>query len=181
MTRAALRMADQRRGRVPTRCVVTGAATDGAVRAWAVELGRADVLWSLVGPPLRPVAALLRRRSERVVLPLAPAGWASLRAGLRWAVVVAGLGGGALALGLVQGDAALIVLGVVLLVAAWAIRALVLWRRWVGVVLRPGGDEVAVSRASPEFGSAARALFMGPVVETGRIVPPARRRWGEQG
>jgi hypothetical protein len=175
VTRAALRMADQRRGRVPTRCVVTGAATEGAVHAWAVELGRADVLWLAFGPVLRMVAALVRRRRERIVLPLAPAAWASLRAGLRWAVVVGGLGGGALALGLVRGDAGLVVLGAVLLVIAWAIRALVLWRRWVWVVLRPGGEEVALSRVSPEFDSAARALFVGSVIETGRIAPPARR------
>src|SRR5690606_35807228 len=66
--RAALRTADQRRGRVPTRCVKTGAPTEGAVHAWAVELPSADVLWLLVGPVLR-VAALAGRRSERIVLP----------------------------------------------------------------------------------------------------------------
>jgi hypothetical protein len=181
VTRAALRMADQRRGRVPTRCAVTGAPTEGAVHAWAVELGRADVLWLAVGPVLRPLSALVRRRSERIVLPLAPEAWASLRAGLRWAVVVAGVGGGALALGLVQGDAGVVVLGAVLLVAAWTIRALVLWRRWVGVVLRPGGEEVALSRVSPGFDAAARALFVGSVVEMRRIAPPARRGWGEHG
>ena len=161
MTRAALRVADQRRGRVPDRCVRTGVATDGAVHAWAVEVAHADALWLVLGPSLRLAAPVLRRRAERVVLPLAPAAWSSLRAGLRWAVLAAGLGAGALALGAVQADAALVVLGSVLLVVAWALRALVLWRRWVGLVLRPGGEEVAVTRVSPEFDAAARALFMG--------------------
>ena len=161
--RAALRTADQRRGRVPDRCVKTGTPTDRAVHAWAVELRRADVLWLLLGPVLR-----LGRRSERVVLPLAPAAWTSIRRGLGAAVVVAGLGTGALGLGLVQGDPGLVVLGALLLAGAWALRALVLWRRWVGVVLRPGGAEVAVSRVSPEFGDAARKLFVGSVV------PPRR-------
>jgi hypothetical protein len=161
--RAALRTADQRRGRAPTRCVKTGTPTEGAVHAWAVELGRADVLWLLVGPVLRPAAALARRRSERIVLPLSPGAWTSSRRGLGVAVVLAGLGAGALGLGLVQGDPALVVLGSVLLAVAWAVRALVLWRRWVGVVLRPGGEEVALSRVDPEFGEEARALFVGPV------------------
>ena len=161
--RAALRTADQRRGRLPTRCVKTGAPTDGAVHAWAVERRRADVLWVLLGPVLR-----VGSRSERIVLPLAPPAWSSLRRGLGAAVVVGGLGAGALGFGLVQGDPGLVVLGSVLLVGAWAVRALVLWRRWVGVVLRPGGEEVALSRVSPEFGEAARALFVGSVV------PPRR-------
>jgi hypothetical protein len=159
--RAALRMADQRRGRVPTRCVKTGAATDGAVHAWAVEVARADLLWLALGQVLRVVALLGRRRSERIALPLSPGAWASLRAGLRWAVVLTGLGGGALALGLVQGDAAVVVLGAVLVAAAWAVRTLVLWRRWVGLELRPGGEEIALSRVSHEFGAGARALFLG--------------------
>ena len=163
MTRAALRVADQRQGRIPDRCVRTGTRTDGAVHAWAVQMARADVLWLGFGPLLRIVAPALRRGAERVVLPLSPAAWSSLRAGLRWAVVVAGLGAGALALGLVQADAALVVLGLVLLAVAWAVRALVLWRRWVGLVLRPGGAEVAVTRVSPEFGEAAKALFLGSV------------------
>jgi hypothetical protein len=168
VTRAALRIAAQRCGQVPARCVKTGVPTDGAVHAWAVEVARADVLWLAFGPVLRLVAAAGRRRSERIVLPLSPRAWSSLRRGLAWSVGGAGLGGGALALGLVQGDAALVVVGVMFLVAAWALRAVVLWRRWVGVVLRPGGAEVAVSRASPEFGEAAKALFVGSVL------PPRR-------
>lgn len=174
MTRAALRMADQRQGRVPTRCIKTGAPTDGAVHASAVEVGRADVLWLVFGPLLRLAAAVGGRRGERVVLPLSPAGWAALRRGLRWAVVAAGLGAGALVLGLFQADLALVLLGSGLLVAAWALRALVLWRRWVGVVLRRGGEEVALTRVSPEFGAAARALFVGSVVPLRRepLAPP---------
>jgi hypothetical protein len=162
--RAALRTADQRRGRVPTRCVKTGVATDGAVHAWAVELRRADVLWLLLGPVLRRAAALAGRRTDRIVLPLSPRAWTSLRRGIGAAVVVAGLGAGALGLGLAQGDATLVVLAGFLLVSAWAVRAVVLWRRWVGVVLRPGGEEVALSRVSPEFGEAARALFVDSVM-----------------
>jgi hypothetical protein len=163
VTRAALRMADQRRSRVPDRCVKRGERTDGAVRAWAVEVPRADVLWLVFGPLLRFGAGAARRRSERVVLPLSPAAWRSLRAGLRWAAVAAGLGAGSLALGAARADAGLVVLGAVLLVGAWAVRALVLWRRWVGLVLRPGGEEVALTRVSPGFGAAARDLFVGAV------------------
>jgi len=161
--RAALRTADQRRGRLPTRCVKTGAPTDGAVHTWAVERRRADVLWLVLGPVLR-----VGGRSERIVLPLAPAAWSALRRGLGAAVVVAGLGAGALGLGLVQGDPGLVVLGSLLLVGAWVVRALVLWRRWVGVVLRPDGKEIALSRVSPEFGEEARALFIGSAL------PPRR-------
>ena len=168
MTRAALRMADQRRGRLPDRCVKTGAPTDGAVHAWAVEAARADVLWLVLGPLLRLVAGVARRRSERIVLPLSAPAWSSLRAGLRWAVVAAGLGAGALVLGAVRADAALVVLGAVLLLIAWAVRAFVLWRRWVGLVLRPGGEEVALTRVSPGFGVAAKALFVGSAM------PPRR-------
>ena len=161
MASAALRVADQRRDRVPDRCVKSGARTDGAVHAWAVEVRRADVLWLALGPLLRPIAALARRRRERIILPLSPAAWSALRAGLRWAVLAAGLGAGSLVLGLAQGDAPLVALGGVLLVGAWALRAVVLHRRWVGVVLRPGGQDVAVTRVSTEFAASARALFMG--------------------
>jgi hypothetical protein len=164
VTRAALRTADQVRGRVPDRCVKYGTRTDGAVHAWAVEVARADVLWAVAGPLLRMVAAVVGRRSQRIVLPLSPPAWSSLRAGLRWAVILAGLGAGALVLGLLQGDAALLVLGGTLLVAGWLVRAVVLWRRWVGVVLRPGGGEVALTRVSPEFAEAARALFVGSIL-----------------
>ncbi len=92
-----------------------------------------------------------------------------MRAGLRWAVVVAGLGAGALGLGLVQADAALLILGGALLLAAWLTRGVVLWRRWVGLVLRPGGEEVAVTRVHPDFAEAAKALFIGSVLR-----PPRR-------
>jgi hypothetical protein len=153
-------MADQRRQRIPDRCVKRGIATDGAVHAWAIELRHADVLWVAFGPLLRLVARMVRRRCERVVLPLSSTGWSSLRAGLRWGVVVAGLGTGSLVLGLIQGDAGVVVVGAVLLVVAWAVRGLVLWRRWVGVVLRPGAEEVVVTRVHPAFGAAARALFV---------------------
>ena len=168
MTRAALRTADQRRGRLPDRCVRFGTRTDGAVHAWAVGFARADVLWVAIGPLLRPIARLIRRPAERVVVPLSPPAWASLRAGLRWAVLVAGLGAGALVLGAAQADASLLVLGCVLLVAAWLIRAAVLWRRWVGLVLRPGGDEVVLTRVHPDFADAAKALFTGSVLRTPR-------------
>ena len=169
MTRAALRTADLRRGRVPDRCVKLGTITDGAVHAWAVGFSRADVLWAVLGPIFRPIARLVRRPAERVVVPLSSPAWASLRAGLRWAVVIAGLGGGALVLGVTQADAGLLVLGGVLLLAAWLIRGAVLWRRWVGLVLRPGGDEVVLTRVHPDFAEAARALFIGSVLR-----PPRR-------
>jgi hypothetical protein len=164
LTRSALRMADQRRGRVPDRCVKRGIPTEGAVHAWGVELRHADVLWLALGPLLRLVAAATRRGTERIVLPVSPAAWSSLRAGLRWAVVIAGLGAGSVALGLVQGDIGLVVLGGVLLGVAWALRAVVLWRRWVGVVLGPGGEDVVITRASPAFGEAARAPFVRSVL-----------------
>ena len=168
MTRAAVRTADQRRGRVPDRCVRLGTPTDGAVHAWAVGFARADVLWVAIGPLLRSIARLTRRPTERVVVPLSPQAWASLRAGLRWAVLVAGLGAGALVFGAAQADASLLVLGGVLLLGAWLIRAAVLWRRWVGLVLRPGGDEVVLTRVHPGFAAAAKALFTGSVLRTPR-------------
>jgi hypothetical protein len=153
-------MADQEGGRVPRRCVRTGVPTEGAVHAWAVQVAHADVLWLVLGPLLRPLTAVARRPAARVVLPLSPTAWSALRGGLRWAVVVAGLGTGALVLGAVQADVALVVTGAVLLTAAWLLRALVLWRRWVGLVLRPGGDDVALTRVSPAFGEEARVLFL---------------------
>ena len=169
MTRAALRTADQRRGRVPDRCVKRGVRTDGAVHAWAVGFARADLLWAVLGPLLRPLAGLARRPAERVVVPLSAPAWASLRAGLRGTVVVAGLGDGALVLGLAQGDPGLLVLGGVLLLTAWLIRGAVLWRRWVGLVLRPGGDEVVLTRVHADFAEAAKALF------TTSVLRPPRR------
>jgi hypothetical protein len=157
-------MADQRRDQIPDRCVKRGVPTDRAVHAWAIELDHADRLWLAFGPLLRLVARLIRRGSERIVLPLSPPAWSSLRAGLRWVVVLAGLGTGSLVLGLLQGDVGVVVLGAVLLVVAWAVRILVLWRRWVGVVLRPGAEEVVVTRVDPVFGDAAQELFVRSVL-----------------
>jgi hypothetical protein len=72
-------------------------------------------------------------------------------------------------LGLAQTDAALLVLGGVLLLTAWLIHGVVLWRRWVGLVLRPGGEEVVLTRAHPDFAEAAKALF------TTSVLRPPRR------
>lgn len=159
-TVAVLRLADQERGAIPHRCVKTGVRTDGAVRAIAVDLRRAD-LWQLaLGPAVRLVALALRRPWHGVVLPVTPEAWSRVMRTTRIAVALAGLGLGSTVAGLVGADAVLLGLGGVLLVLAWVVRLVGQLRRWVGLDLVSGGDTVRVHRVSPEFTESARQLFV---------------------
>ena len=154
---AVLRMADQRRDAVPDRCVVTGERTEGAVRAEALRLRRAW-LWSLLLG--RAAGIFLRSRRATVVLPVSPAAWWRVQRSLRRAVVVAGLGLGSLAVGALDRDPALLVLGALLLAVAAAVRAIGVRRWWVELRLLPNGDEVRVTRTSPAFAEEARKLYV---------------------
>jgi hypothetical protein len=129
-----------------------------------VQFRRADVLGLLLGPVTRLLAVVGRRPAERVVVPVSERAWRSLRRGLRGVALLAGLAAGALFMGLVTADPSLLVLTGVLLVAAYGVRVWVLWRRWVGLVLRPGGEEVTVTRVDPAFADAARRLFTASIL-----------------
>lgn len=162
MHRSVLRLDDQRAGRLPDVCVLSGVATQNAARVRAIAWrGRR---WLLFVPGLVSVVALLMRRSSVVVsLPVSAAVWT------RWRRRVL-VGQAAVTFGLVLVGASIIgrqlppgVLG------AWClIGAFVLWARanrnwWVTCRYDPAASVVVVEPTHREFDGAARALFVRSV------------------
>ncbi len=159
MTTSVLRIADQRKGRVPDRCVVTGEPTQHAIRVRAARRPRVRWLYPVVRPFLylkgrgRPPAALA------VVLPLAPDAWRRRRNIVAASGVAGGAGGALVATG-ATGHTGLLVAGILVVVAVVAARLAFDGRRWVQVWLKPDGEEIVVTNTSPAFDDVARQLFI---------------------
>jgi hypothetical protein len=159
MTTSVLRVADQRKGRVPDRCVVTGEPTQHAIRVRAARRPRMRWLYPVVRPILylkargRPPAALA------VVLPLAPVAWRQRRNIVAASGIAGGAGGALIAFG-ATGHTELLVIGVLVVAAVVVARLRFDARRWVQVWLKPGGEEIIVTNTSPAFDEMARQLFM---------------------
>ena len=162
---AVLRGDDQRAGRSPRRCVKTGVPTDGATTVRAVALAHADLLHVLAGSGLtRLLAAMLRRPALDVVLAVSPLAWRRWQRALLVPIVGGAAGAALIVVGAATGAAPSIVIGAVLVVAAWLLRARAVVRWWVGVRYRPERDEVVVHRASAGFDDDARRLFARAVL-----------------
>ena len=155
-----LRVADQRAGIAPDRCVVDGVPTERAVRSTAVQVEAAHLWWCALGPLLVPAARVAGRRTEPVVLPLSHGAWRRLRRALGTAVVTGGVGLGTIVAGVVEGVPLLTACGVLVVVAAWLLRARALRRRWVGLELSADGERIVVTGAHPGFDASARDLFV---------------------
>ena len=159
MTTSVLRVADQRKGRVPDRCVVTGEPTQHAIRVRAARRPRMRWLYPMVRPILylkargRPPAALA------VVLPLAPVAWRQRRNIVAASGIAGGAGGALIAFG-ATGHAELLVIGVLVVATVVVARLRFDARRWVQVWLKPGGEEIIVTNTSPAFDEMARRLFI---------------------
>lgn len=158
MLRSALRVDDQRAGRFPDVCVLSGVATSHAARVRAI-------VWRgprrpLFVPGLVPVAAFLVRRPSFVVsLPVSADVWT------RWRRRVLA-GQAAVTFGLVLVGASIIgrqlppgVFGAVCMVGAVVLRARANRNWWVTCRYDPAASVVVVEPTHPEFDAAARVLF----------------------
>jgi hypothetical protein len=158
VTTSVLRVADQRKGRVPDRCVVTGEPTSHAIKVRAARRPRQRWLYPMLRPFLylkargRPPGALA------VVLPLAPEAWRHRRNIVAASGVAGGMGGAMIATG-ATGRIGLIILGVIVVVAVVGARLVSDGRRWIQVWLKPDGDEIIVTNTSAGFDAQARQLF----------------------
>ena len=136
------------------------------MRAVALGLRRAELWQLLLGPLAIVPAALLRRETFRVVLPVSPAAWWRVERTIRRAVVLAGLGLGSITAGILEGVVGLLGLGALLLAAAWLVRLVGMHRWWVGLCLVRSAEAVRVRRVSPEFAQAAHHLFVRSLLRT---------------
>jgi hypothetical protein len=160
-TVAVLRESDQRAGRIPQACVRTGQRTDGAVTQRVVALQRFE-LWTLIlGSVLAyRLGALLGRTTSTVVLPVTPNAYRSWRKRLTRCVLASSAGVALLVVGAVQHTTGIAVLGVVLAVGGWNLRARWWVKWWVGLEYRPGAGHILVSRVHRGFDAEARELFL---------------------
>ena len=160
-TRVAVLLADdQRRHRAPDHCVKTGVATADAVDATAVDLPGARWWQLLAGTTLtRLLAVVLRRPRCKVVISVSSRAWDIWRFRAGVAVVVAMIGAGIAAGGLVGGRPGFGITGAVVFVAGSALRIWSAWRCWFGLRYRHGRGQVLVHRASAAFDADARRLF----------------------
>lgn len=166
MTRSVLLLDDQRAGRLPDRCVLSGTTTDGAVRVTAVT-------WSgprwILGLPGAVGALWLRggRHRARIAVPVSPRVWRTWRRRDRAATfaVAAGL---AFVVGGIVNDAALIGLGVLIVGLAMAYRARAAHNYWFTTRLDRSRGHVTIEPTHPEFDRTARMLFDASLRRGGR-------------
>jgi hypothetical protein len=159
MTTSVLRIADQRAGRIPDVCVLSGVATANAVRVQAVEwAGRS---WILCIPGVVSVLRLWPGRSSvTVALPIAARVWRmwSRRNTVAMALIMFGLG--FVVIGAVRALGGIVVLGVVVVMLAFAYRTRAAVNYWVTCRLDPSRACVTVQPTHRSFDSQARALFI---------------------
>jgi hypothetical protein len=158
MTRSVLLIDDQRAGRFPDHCALSGVHTEGAVRVTAVRWS--GPRWVLGIPGVVPILTLRGASNRlRVALPVSPGVWrrwqrrnlAALSAmvlGLVFIVVSSAFRGGDL-----------VALGVFVALAAGAYRTRVARNHWLTCELDPSRQTVTVEPTHLDFDRAARTLF----------------------
>ena len=159
--RAVLRVEDQQRGRVPTACVKTGRLTDRAVHVRASDLGPSTLRWEeWVGGGTRLVAAVRRRPSVALVLPVHADAWKRWRTALTRALIVLAFALGVFGIGIARQESGMLALSVIIAAIGWRMRTRT-WRTlWVGLTLRADAGEIVVSRVHPEFAEQAKQLYL---------------------
>ncbi len=159
MTTSVLRIADQQAGRFPDVCVLSGIPTTNAVRVHAVEWrGRS---WILGIPGVLSVLKLWPGRSSATVaLPISATVWRmwSRRNTVAMALMMSGLG--FVVVGAVRSRGAIVVIGVVVVVLAFAYRTRAAVNYWVTCRLDPSRGCVTVQPTHRSFDEQARALFI---------------------
>jgi len=159
VTTSVLRIADQRAGRFPDVCVLSGVATANAVRVQAVEWsGRS---WILCIPGVVSVLRLWPgRSSETVALPIAATVWRMWRRRTAIAIALMMFGLGFVVIGALRMRGGIVVIGIFVAVLAGAYRARATANYWVTCRLDPGRGCVTVQPTHRAFDTQARALFI---------------------
>jgi len=159
VTTSVLRIADQRAGRFPDVCVLSGVATVNAVRVQAVEWSGRSWILGIPG-----VVSVLRwwpgRSSETVALPVAATVWRMWNRRNTVAMALMMFGLGLVVIGAIRTRGAGVVIGVLVIVLACAYRARAAVNYWVTCRLDPSRDCVIVQPTHRSFDAQARALFI---------------------
>lgn len=157
MTRSVLRLDDQRAGRLPDRCVLSGKPTDAVARVWAVTWR--GPRWVLQVPGAVALLAVRgRSHRQRVSLPVAADVWQRWHRRNIAAVMGIGIGLGFLLVGLVQ-NPGLAVIGAIVLVVSAAARTRAAHNYWFTCRLNTARGVVTVEPTHADFDAAARTLF----------------------
>lgn len=163
--RAVLREADQRDGRTPHVCVVTGQKTERAIQARAADLGSSTEMWErAIGNRGAVALARLRRRPvASLVLPVSEGAWKQWRVRLGRVVAVNAFALGVLAIGVARLETGYLLLAVVVAALGQRIRVRA-WRDcWVGLAFRSAAGDIVVSRVHPTFADEAKRLYVGSI------------------
>lgn len=157
--KSVLLVADQKAGRFPDRCVLTGEPTESAVRIWAIDSTKCQWLIGLLGPLGVVVARISGRRFTRIALPISSRPWGiwNRRSNLYAATTAAGLG--LVAAGLLRPSTAIVVFGVVVIAASRALRMRALQNFWLRAELKPDQAQLLVEPTHANFDREARKLF----------------------
>ena len=158
MATSVLRIEDQRAGRFPDVCVLSGVSTSNAVRVRAVEWSGRSWILGIPG-----VVSILRlwpgRSSATVALPIAATVWRmwNRRNTVAQALMMFGLG--LVVIGALRERGAIVVIGVFVVVLACAYRTRAAVNYWVTCRLDPSRGCVTVQPTHRSFDAQARALF----------------------
>lgn len=158
MQRSVLLVTDHEAGRLPDRCVLSGAATTNAVRETAVAWSHAN--WLLGVPGVVPLLAVLQRsKTARVALAVDRAVWRRWRRRTAAAGALLAAGVVLLAVGIVNGELAMGLVGIGVTLTAAAYRTRAAHDYWVICTLDPGRGTITVEPTHPDFDRQVRALF----------------------
>lgn len=159
MTTSVLRMADQRAGRIPDVCILTGVSTSNAVRLRAVEWSHRS--W-LLGIPGATGAARLwpGRASVPVVLPVDGRIWRMWNRRNGAAIVAMMFGIGLLSIGVLRGAGGPATVGGLILAMACGYRTRAAVNYWVTCRYDPDRDTASITPTHPAFDAQATALFV---------------------
>lgn len=159
MSRSVLLVADQVAGRLPDRCVLSGAPAKRAVRllapawngpTWVLGIpGFPVVLRCLPGWPCAPVA-----------LPVSSQVWIRWRRRTVAAVAAVSAGSTFAAIGVVARVSGLVVLGILVVTAAAVYRTRAHHDYWTSCRFRPATATIVVEPTHPGFDQQARDLYV---------------------
>lgn len=158
MARSVLRLADQDAGRFPDRCVLSGVATEHAVRGSAVRWK--GPRWLLGVPGAVPLLGVLPGRARTTIsLPVSTKVWSTWNRRNVAALLMVVFGLGLIVAGAVRQTGILLGVGLVVFAAAGAYRARAHHNFWTSYRLNDTGDAVIVEPTHPDFDRQARQLF----------------------
>jgi hypothetical protein len=159
VARSVLRVADQKAGVFPDRCVLSGAETVRAVRLTATQFG--GPRWLLGVPGFAAFVGRLPGHERcPVALPISDRLWKVWR--LRNALAFSALASGLtfLVIGAATGTIPLAIFGLVVVVGAAAYRTRANHNYWVTCSLHPANGTIIVEPTHRQFDDAARDLFI---------------------